>query len=121
MGQAFFHQVDPELEVLLVGLVDPYPPGVVYRKILDLYRKFQFIGNFKVTQYVVTIVRPHFQWLEFHIKIHGMAGKQCFFCPKTWEKVVFFWNFGWNFKCNSVDTLNIKLRENPKRSHSSFG
>jgi len=25
----------------------------------------------------VTVVGPYFQWLEFHIKIHGMAGKQC--------------------------------------------
>ena len=22
-------------------------------------------------------MRPHFQWLEFHIKTHGIAGKQC--------------------------------------------
>ena len=31
-------------------MVDPYHPGVVYWKILNLYRKFQFIGNFSVTQ-----------------------------------------------------------------------
>ena len=46
-------------------MVDPYPPGVGYR---NLYKKFQFIGNFKVN------LR-----LEFHIKIHGMAGTQCAF------------------------------------------
>ena len=27
----------------------------------------------------MTIIRLHFQWLEFHLKIHGMAGKQCAF------------------------------------------
>jgi len=27
----------------------------------------------------VTIVGQHFQWLEFHIEIHGLAGKQCAF------------------------------------------
>ena len=32
-----------------------------------------------MTQYVVTKVVPHFQWLEFHIKIHGMTGKQYVF------------------------------------------
>ena len=58
-------------------LVDLYPPRVVYRKTVNLYRKFQFIGNFNVTQYFVTIIGLHFQWLEFHIKIHGMAEKQC--------------------------------------------
>ena len=50
---------------------------MVHRKMLNLYRKFQFIGNFEVTQYFVTIVGTHFQWLEFYIKIHSMAGKQC--------------------------------------------
>jgi len=52
---------------------------MVYWKTLNLYRKFQFIGNFKATQYFVTIVGPHFQWLEFHITSHGMTGKQCAF------------------------------------------
>ena len=79
MGQAFFHQVDPGLEVFPMlceeWLVDPCPPGVAYWKTLNLYRKFQFIGNFKVTQCFVTIVEEHLQWLEFHIKIYGMAGK----------------------------------------------
>ena len=32
-----------------------------------------------VTHYFVTIVGPHFQWLEFFIKIHRRAGKQCVF------------------------------------------
>ena len=31
------------------------------------------------TQYFLTIIGLQFQWLEFHIKIHGMAGKQCAF------------------------------------------
>ena len=52
---------------------------MVYLKILNLYRKFTFVGNFKVIQYFVAVVGPHFQWLAFHIKIHGMAGKQCVF------------------------------------------
>ena len=56
-------------------LVDPYPPVVVYRKTLNLYRKFQFIENFKVIQYFVTIVGLHFKWLEFLVKIHSLAGK----------------------------------------------
>ena len=48
--------------------------------------KFQFIGSCKVIQYFMTIVGLHFQWLESHIKIHGMAGKQCVFLPKGLEK-----------------------------------
>ena len=55
-------------------LVDPYPLGVVYWRTLNLHRKFQFIENFKVTQNFVTMVGQHFEWLEFHIKIYGMAG-----------------------------------------------
>jgi len=58
--------------VLPGWLVDPYPPVVVNWKTWDLCRKFQFIGNCKATQYFV-----NFQWLEFHFKILGMAGKQC--------------------------------------------
>ena len=60
MGQAFFHQVDPGLEVFPKfcqgWLLDVYLPGVVYGKILHLYKKFQFIGSFKVIQYFLTIV-----------------------------------------------------------------
>ena len=55
----------------------PYPPVVVYWMTLNLYMKFQYTGNFKVTQYFVAIVGSHLQWLEFHIKMHGIAGKQC--------------------------------------------
>ena len=81
--QVFFHQVDPRLEIFPIfceeWLVDPCPPGMVYCKTLNLYRKFQFIENFKTTQCFVTIVRQHFQWLEFHIKIYSMAGKHCAF------------------------------------------
>ena len=61
VGQAFFLQVDPGLEVFPMfcqgWLLDPYPPGVVYPKTLIFCRRFQFIGNFKVTQYFLTIVR----------------------------------------------------------------
>ena len=67
----------------------------------------QFIGNFKVTQYFVTIVRPHFQCLEFHIKAHGTAGKQCSFsAQKAGKRSLFFRKFGWKFNLNSVDTLD---------------
>ena len=31
------------------------------------------------TQYCLIIIRLLFQWLEFHIKINGMTGKQCAF------------------------------------------
>ena len=55
----------------------PLLSGGGYRKILNLTKEFQFIGNFKVIQYFVKIVELHLHWLEFHIKIHGMAGKQC--------------------------------------------
>ena len=49
---------------------------MVYWKTLDLYRKFQLLEIFEDTQYFVTVVGQHFQWLEFHFKLHGMAGKQ---------------------------------------------
>ena len=62
--------------ILQLWLVDLYPLMVVYRKTLNLFRKFKFIGNFKVTQYFVAIVGLNFQ---FHIKIHCMARKQCVF------------------------------------------
>ena len=45
--------------VLPEWLVGPYPPGLAYPETLILYRKFKFIGNFKVIQYYVTIVGPH--------------------------------------------------------------
>ena len=83
MRQAIFHQVNPGLEVFPIfcqgWLEDPCPPMMVYWETLSLCRKFQFIGNFKTTQCFVPIVEEHFQWLEFHIKIHGMAGKGHFF------------------------------------------
>ena len=31
-------------------------------------------------------MEPHFEWLEFHIKIHFTAGIQCVFLPKNLEK-----------------------------------
>ena len=38
----------------------------------------------------MTTNRQHFQWLEFHIKIDGMAGKQCVFSPqKAGERSLF--------------------------------
>ena len=62
----------------------------IYWKTLNSYRKFHFIGNFKVTQCFVTVVEPHFKWLEVHIRIQGMAGKQCIFCPQGKKRVAFF-------------------------------
>ena len=67
-------------------LVGHCPLGVVYWKTLKLHWKFQFIEYFKVTHYFVTIVGQHFQWLEFHIIIHGMAGKQCAFSSQKAQK-----------------------------------
>ena len=69
--------------VLRERLVHPYPPVLVYRKTLNLYRKFKFIGNFKVIQYFVTVVEPNCQWLEFHVKIHSIAGKTYVFSAQT--------------------------------------
>ena len=63
---------------------------MVYRKILNLYRKFQFIGNFKVSQCFVVIVGHGFQWLEFHIKILCMAGKQRDFSAQRAGKMSLF-------------------------------
>ena len=89
VGQACFHQVDPGLEVLPMFcqglLVDPYSPETS-----NLYRKFQSIGNFMVTQYFVTIVGSHFQWLQFHIKDHVLTGKQCDFSTQKAGKGSFF-------------------------------
>ena len=83
VGQRFLHQANPGLVVFPIFLPgcleDPNLPGLVSRKTLNLYTKFQFIGNFEVLHYYMRIVGPHFQWLEFHIQTHGMAGKQCIF------------------------------------------
>ena len=78
---------DWKLSQCLPGcLVDLYPLGVVYQKAWTLYRTFQFIGNFKVTKCFVKIVGPRCQWLEFHIKIHDMAGKQCVFAQMAGKR-----------------------------------
>ena len=90
--------------VLTGWLVDAYLSGVFYQRTLNLCKNFQFIGNFKVTYYFVIIIRPHFQWQEFHIKIHDMAGKQCSFLHKVLYKGCFC-SFGWNFKFCSVDIM----------------
>jgi len=65
----------------------------------------KFIGNFKGHSILCNNSRTHFQRLEFHIQVHGVAEKQCLFCPEGWIKVTFFWNFSWNFKFYSVETL----------------
>ena len=94
VGQAFFTPSQPRIvsfPYLLPGsLVDPVLPGVVFQKILSLCRKFQFIGNFKVTQYFVTIEGPHFQWLKYHIKLMIWLENNVFFLPKRPEKHNFF-------------------------------
>ena len=86
------HQIEPEFKVSTMfcqrWLADPYPPGVVYRKTLNLCSNSQFIGNFKVAQYFVTMVGQHFQWLEFHFHNSWYGWKtMCSFCPNGWEKV----------------------------------
>ena len=51
MGQAFLSS-RPKIQnfsyVVPGWLVDLYAPGMVFQKTLNLYRKFQFIGNFEV-------------------------------------------------------------------------
>ena len=82
MGQAFFYQVVSKFEIFPVlpgWLVDLYALGVVFRKALNLYSKFQFVGNLKVN------LR-----LESLLKSHVMAGKQCVFLPRGLENIVFF-------------------------------
>ena len=80
MGEALLPVV-PEFEnfIVLPGwLVGLYVSGVVYRKTLNLYRKFQLIGNFKV----------NLRSRNVYSKIHAMAGKQCFSAQGV-EKVIF--------------------------------
>ena len=38
----------------------------------------------------MTIFGLHFQWLEFHIKIHSMTGRQCAFSAQMVGKKLFF-------------------------------
>ena len=94
MGQAFFYQVDPGLEVFPMlcrgWLVDPYRPWVIYRKASNLCRKFQFIGNFEVTQYLVTIARQHFNGWNFISKVMAWLENNVRFLPKRREKGYFF-------------------------------
>ena len=64
LGQAFFHQIDPDWKFSLcftrvVG--KPLPSGGSYRKILNLHKEFQFIGHFKAIKYFVKIVELLFQ------------------------------------------------------------
>ena len=106
--QAFFTKLtqDRKCSLCFTRVVGrSLPSGVGLLKILNLYRKFQYTGNFKVIQYLGTIVGSHCQWLEFHIKVHGMAGKQCIYSAQKNGKRSLFGNFGCNFNFDSVDTL----------------
>ena len=50
------------------------------------------------THYFLIKIGLQFQWLEFHIKIHGMAGKQCAFLTKRLVKGHFFLKLGLEFQ-----------------------
>ena len=93
VGQAFFTKSiqDWKMSLCFARVIGrSLSSGVVLRKTLNLCMKFQFIGNFKVTQYFVIIVGQHFQWLEFYVKIYGMAGNQCVFSAQEAGKSRFF-------------------------------
>ena len=82
MGQAFLssrHKLKNFPNIWPGWLVDLYVPGVIYQKTMNLYRKFQFIGNFR------SILR-----MEIYIKIHVMAGRQFVFLSTGLENVIFF-------------------------------
>ena len=52
--------------------------------------KLKFVGNFKATQYFVTIVRQYFQGLEFSYQNSWYDWKtMCFFCPNDWKNAAF--------------------------------
>ena len=57
---------------------------------MNLCRNSNLLEMFKVNKYFVTIVGPHFQWLEFGNKIYVMTGKQCIFLPKSPGKGNYF-------------------------------
>ena len=48
----------------------------------------------------MAIVGPQFHWLGLHIKLHGMAGKQCVFSAQRLEKITFSETFA------GISTLN---------------
>ena len=50
------------------------------------------------TQYFLIIIGLQFQWLQFHIKIHGMAGNNVLFLTKRLEKDHFFLKLGLEFQ-----------------------
>ena len=77
-----------ELEVLLEILI--LRGWFTGRNLLYLGNS-SVLGKFMATQYFLIIIRLQFQWLEFHIKIQGMAGKQCaFYDQKGWKNITFF-------------------------------
>jgi len=90
--QAFFNKSTKDWKlsnVLPSWLVDPDPPGVVSWKTLNLYRKFHFIGNFKVTQWFVTIVGCICKGWNFISKFMVWLEILYFFCPKDWQRSLF--------------------------------
>ena len=50
------------------------------------------------TQYFLIIIGLQVQWLEFHIKIQGLAGKQCAFSDHKAGKGSFFLKLGLEFQ-----------------------
>ena len=59
-------------------------------KTLNLWRKFQFIGNFKLTQYLVIIVGQHFNGWNFISKFMVWPENNVLFLPKRLGKCHFF-------------------------------
>ena len=74
MGETFFHQVKPGLEVPLcfasvVGRSFLFGGGIL--EDIEFIKEILLYWKFKVAQYFVTIVGSHFQWLELHISVHS--------------------------------------------------
>jgi len=69
-------------------LVEPCPLGMVYWKTLNLYRKFQFNGNFRVTQYFDNS-HTAFSMAGISFQISWYGWKTIFSYPKDWKKVTF--------------------------------
>ena len=89
-GTGHFSPNRPRIEsfpsVLSGWLVNPCPPGGAFRKILNLRKKFQFIANFKVIHYFVTI----FNGWNFMSKFTYGWKTMCFFFSKGWKEATYF-------------------------------
>ena len=66
------------------------PFGGAFLGDIEYILEIPVYSKFKVIEYFATIAGPHFPWVEFHIKIHGMAGKECVFsAQKAGKRSVF--------------------------------